>query len=220
MLARDFITGEIPSLKTSDKSSKALHWMEEFKVSHLPVVNGTEYLGLVSENDIIDLNKPEETIGSSNIPLLKPYLFEFHHVYVVMKLISDLNLTLLPILNEEMKYQGVVSLQNLMQNFSKMAAIQEPGGIVVLELNHNDYSLTQIAQIVEGNDAKVLSCYITPHQDSTKMEITLKINREDLSPILQTFSRYNYTVKASFHQSQFVDDLKDRYNSLMHYINL
>jgi acetoin utilization protein AcuB len=220
MLASEFITGDVPSLKPGDTGSKALNWMEEFKVSHLPVVKGTEYLGLISENDIMDFNKPVEEIGTYSTTLLKPFIFESQHVYEVLKMISYLNITVLPVLNESMAYLGLITVQNLTLNFSKMAAVQEPGGIIVLELNHNDYSLTQIAQIVEGNNARILSCYITNHADSTKMEITLKINKIDLSGVLQTFNRYNYTVKASFHQSSDADDLKDRYNSLMNYINL
>ena len=87
-------------------------------------------------------------------------------------------------------------------------------------MNVHDYSLTQIAQIIEGNDGKVLSCYLRPLTDSTKIEVTLKLNKEDLSAILQTFYRYNYTVKASYHQSEFSDDMKNRFDSFMNYINI
>jgi acetoin utilization protein AcuB len=220
MIARDFITDEIPPLKTTDNGLKALGWMDEFKVSHLPVVNNTELLGLISDSEILDMNNAADELGNNKQPLIRPHVLEHQHVYEVLKLISTLNLTVLPVLNSEQHYIGVITLQGLMQQFSKLAAIQEPGGIVVLELNTNDYSLTQIAQIIEGNDAKVLSLYITPHPDSTKMEVTLKINKQDLSPILQTFYRYNYTVKASFHQSEFFEDMKNRFDSFMNYINM
>jgi hypothetical protein len=96
----------------------------------------------------------------------------------------------------------------------------EQGGIIELELNKNDYSLTQIASIVEGNDAKILSCYVTSTPDSNKIEVTLKINREELTRILQTFNRYNYTVKASYHQAGFEDDLKTRFDEFMRFLNI
>jgi hypothetical protein len=91
---------------------------------------------------------------------------------------------------------------------------------LVLELNIHDYSLSEIARIVESNDAKILSLYISSHIDSNKLELTVKINRTDLSPIIQTFNRYNYTIKASFHQSEYVDDLKDRFDSFMSFLNI
>ena len=220
MIARDFITDEIPPLKTTDNGLKALGWMDEFKVSHLPVVNNSELLGLISDSEILDMNNAADELGNMKQPLIKPYALEHQHIYEAMKLISELNITVLPVLNSENQYIGVITLNHLMQQFSRLAAITEPGGIVILELNVNDYSLTQIAQIIEGNDAKVLSLYVTPHPDSTKMEITLKVNKQDLSPILQTFYRYNYNVKATFHQSEFLDDLKNRYDSFMNYINM
>ena len=90
----------------------------------------------------------------------------------------------------------------------------------MLELNLHDYSLSEISRIVESNDAKILSLYISSHMDSTKLEVTIKINRTDLSAIIQTFNRYNYTIKASFHQSEYVDDLKDRFDSFMSFLNI
>jgi acetoin utilization protein AcuB len=220
MIAQDFITDEIPPLKPTDTGLKALGWMDEFKVSHLPIVNGNEYLGIISDTEILDMNNAADELGNLKQPLVRPHILGHSHIYEALKLISIMRLTVLPVLSHDQHYLGVITLQHLMQNFSKLGAVQEPGGIVVLELNSNDYSLSQIAQIIEGNDAKVLSLYVTPHPDSTKMEITLKINKQDLSGILQTFSRYNYTIKASFHQSEFMEDLRSRYDSFMNYINM
>jgi hypothetical protein len=135
-------------------------------------------------------------------------------------MVSSLKLTVLPVLNEHQQYLGLIPVTALLQQFSTLAATREPGGIVVLEMNIHDYSMTQIAQIVEGNDGKILSSYMNPLPDSTRIEITLKINKEDLSAILQTFYRYNYNVKASFHQSEFSEDMKNRYDSFMNYINI
>lgn len=220
MLAKDLITDEIPPLKMSDTGLKALGWMDEFKLSHLPVVNKTELLGVISDTDILDLNSPDDPISKYKRSFIRPFVFEHQHIYEVIKLIYNLKLTVIPVVDKDEKYLGVISLNHLMPYFARMAAVQDPGGIIILELNNNDYSLTQIAQIVEANDAKVLSCYVTPHHESTKMEITLKINKEDLSPILQTFHRYNYTVRASFHQSEFMEDMKNRFDSFMNYINI
>ncbi|MDQ3047491.1 MAG: CBS domain-containing protein [Bacteroidota bacterium] len=220
MLAKDLITDEIPPLKTNDTGLMAINWMDEFKVSHLPIVSNNEYLGLISDTDILDLNITDNELGSCKISLIRPFVFAHQHVYEVIKMVSAMKLTVLPVLDENNQYSGLIPVTSLLQQFSLLAATREPGGIIVLEMNLHDYSLTQIAQIVEGNDAKILSLYVNHITDSTQVEVTLKLNKEDLSGILQTFYRYNYTVKASFHQSEFSDDLKNRFDSFMNYINI
>jgi hypothetical protein len=109
---------------------------------------------------------------------------------------------------------------HLMQLIVNTGSITEQGGILVLEVNRHDYSLAQIAQIVEGNDAKILSSFITSLPDSTKLEVTIKINLIELDRIIQTFERYGYTISASFQKSLFEDDTKLRYDALMNYLNL
>lgn len=220
MLAKDLITDEIPPLKTSDTGLMVINWMDEFKVSHLPIVNNHEYLGLISDTDILDLNITDEELGKHKLSLMRPFVTENQHVYEVIKLISNLKLTVLPVLDENQNYVGLIPVTALLQQFAILAATREPGGIIMLEMNVLDYSLSQIAQIVESNDGKILSCYLNSILDSTRIEVTLKINKEDISGILQTFSRYNYTVKASFHQSEFSDDMKNRFDSFMNYINI
>lgn len=220
MLAKDLITDEIPPLKTSDTGLMVINWMDEFKVSHLPIVNNHEYLGLISDTDILDLNITDEEIGKHKLSLIRPFVKGNQHVYEVIKMISNMKLTVLPVLDENENYLGLIPLTGLLQQFSILAATREPGGIIVLEMNELDYSLSQIAQIVEGNDGKILSCYLNSLPESTRIEVTVKVNKTDISGILQTFNRYNYTVKASFHQSEFSDDMKNRFDSFMNYINI
>jgi predicted transcriptional regulator len=220
MLAQDLITDEIPPLKTSDTGLMAINWMDEFKVSHLPIVHNNEYLGLISDTDILDMNITDDELGKCKLSLIRPFVKESQHIYEVIKMVSNMKLTVLPVLNESLQYVGLIPSTHLLQQFSTLAATNEPGGIVVLEMNVHDYSMTQIAQIVEGNDAKILSCYLRNLTDSTQIEVTLKLNKEDLSATLQTFYRYNYNVKASFHQHEFMDDMKNRFDSFMNYINI
>jgi CBS domain-containing protein len=220
MLAKDLITDEIPPLKTSDTGLMAINWMDEFKVSHLPIVSKHEYLGLISDTDILDLNITDDELGKTKLSLIRPFVTEQQHIYEVIKMVSNMKLTVLPVLNEQQQYVGLIPTTSLIQQFATLAATREPGGIVVLEMGLHDYSLTQIAQIIEGNDAKILSLYVNPLEDSTKIEVTIKLNKQDLSGVLQTFYRYNYNVKQSFHQSEFLDDMKNRFDSFMNYINI
>lgn len=220
MLAYELITEEVPSLKPSDTSKKVLDWMEDFRISHLPVVRKREFLGLVSYSDMLDLNDAKKTLEKLNVSMIKAYVRENYHIFDVLKVISIHNVSAVAVLDEEDKYMGVITADSIIKKIAHMPFVNEPGGIIVLEINVRDYSLSQIAQIVEGNDAKILNLYVNSHPDTTKMELTLKINKDDLSPILQTFSRYNYVVKATFHQSQMGGDLKNRFDEFMHFLNI
>ena len=220
MLAIDLLNDEIPPLKVSDTGSKALAWMEEFRVSHLPVVDKREFLGLISDTELIDINKPKDPIGKLKVPLIRASVTQGQHIFEALKLISGLHLSLIAVLDDKGAYMGTITAVNLMQKIAAMPFVHEPGGIIMLELNMNDYSLAQIAQIVESNDAKILSSYITSNTDSTKIELTLKINKDDLSAILQTFNRYEYTVKASFHFGDYDTNMKTRFDEFIHYLNI
>jgi acetoin utilization protein AcuB len=221
MLSKELISDVIPALKTSDTGVKALYWMDIFRISHLPIVNNTEFLGLISDADIYDMNSPDEPIGNHSLSLFSPFIQEDKHVYEAIELISKLKLSVVPVLDENKNYLGMITAQRLMQYMGEMFAVKNPGGIILLELNANDYSLTQIAQIVESNDAKILSMYITSPPDSLKMELTLKINRIDLTSIIQTFIRFDYTIKAQFVEDDEMESLYlNRYDQFMLYLNI
>ena len=220
MLAHELITDEVPPLKPTDTGKKVLDWMEDFRVSHLPVVNKREFLGLVSYSDILDLNDSKKTLDHLRVSMIKAFVREDYHIFDVLKVISNHNVSAVAVLDDKDNYMGIITADSIIQKIANMPFIHEPGSIVILEMNIKDYSLSQIAQIVEGNDAKILNMHINAHPDTTKIEVTLKINKEDLSPIIQTFNRYNYIVKATFHQNNFNDDLKKRYAEFMHFLNI
>jgi len=220
MLVRELITDEIPPLKITDTGRKALTWMEEFKVAHLPVIDGTAYVGMVSEADILDSNIPDQPLNKHPLTLGNPENLVNQHIYDAIRMASEMNLSVIPVVDENHKYFGMVTLNDLIQNTNKMAAISEPGGILVFEMNIRDYSLTEVARIVESNDAKILSSYIRTLPGSEKMELTIKINNEELSGIIQAFERYGYNIVATFNETKNLEDLKNRFESFMKFNNI
>ena len=221
MLAKDLISDVVPALRTSDSGQKALYWMDIFRISHLPIVNNEDFLGMISDKDIYDFNMAEEPIGNHSLSLFSPYVTEDQHVYEVIELASRLNLSIIPVLTNNNKYRGVITQNDLIHHFADFSALKEPGAIIVLDLSIYDYSLTQIAQIVESNDAKILSMYISSHSSSTRLELTLKINRNDLTSIIQTFTRYNYNLHSTFMDHDNMDSLyENRYEMFMKYLNI
>ena len=220
MLAKHLITDSIIPLKTSDTGADALGRMDDYKLSHLPIVNNEEFLGLISDEDIYAMNDYDEALGGYQLSLTTAHVTQNQHIFDIIKQFVDMKLSLVPVLDQKNRYLGCITTRQLIENFSKIAAIENPGGVIVLEVSQNDYMLSEISQIIESNDAKVLSLCVVSSPDSTKLEITIKINKIDIQSVLQTFNRYNYIVKASFTESDDFDDLKDRYDSLMNYLNV
>ncbi len=221
MVAKDLISEVIPSLKTSDTGQTALNWMEIFRISHLPIVNNLDFLGLISDTDIYDMNQPEEPIGNHSLTLLKPFVTTDQHLFEVIGLASRLKLTVVPVLDENSHYMGIITTTDLVRYLAGISSMDQEGGIIVLELTDRDYSLSQIAQIVESNNVRVLSMYITSPPDSTKLEVTIKVNTNDLVSVIRTFERYNYDVKTWVTSDDSMDRFySERFDILMKYMNI
>lgn len=221
MVANDLISEIIPSLKTSDTGQTALNWMEIFRISHLPIVNNQDFLGLISDTDIYDMNQPDEPIGNHELTLFKPFVTDEQHLFEVVGIAARLKLTVVPVLDNHSHYKGVITTNDLIKHIAGISSMDQPGGIIVLEMIERDYSLTQIAQIVESNNVKVLSMYITSPKESTRLEVTLKVNTTDLLALLRTFERYNYDVKTWVTTNDSIDRFySERFDLLMKYLNM
>ena len=219
MIAQNLISNDIIPLRTSDTGDDALSMMGDFYVRHLPIVNNVQLLGVISEDDILN-HDVEEPIGSYYLTLSRPYVSINDHLYDVMRIFDENHLTIIPVIDEEGNYAGMIVLEDLLKYFAQSAAFTEPGSILVLELNKMDYALSEISRIVESEGASILSSFMTSNNDSSKIEVTLKINRQNLQAIIATFVRYDYSIKASFNEKSFNESLKDRFDSLMSYLNV
>ena len=220
MLARELISDVVTALKTSDSGTMALSWMEVFRIKHLPIVNHREFLGLISDSDIYDLNNPDEPVGNHKLSLQKPYVNEDQHIYEVIELLSRLELTLVPVLDQDKQYLGVITQEELTRKFAHLSAMQQPGGIIELEMIQHDYSLSEISQIVESNNGHILSLYVASSDDNARLRVTLKINLTDLTSILETFNRYNYTVVSSHMNNEDLDEFyQERFDVFLKYLN-
>jgi predicted transcriptional regulator len=220
LIARELITDGILPLKTSDTGKTALSWMEDYKLSHLPIVNNEKFLGLISEMDIYELNNFNEPLGNHTLSLKKPFVYEYQHIFDVLKLVNALRLTLIPVLDDENNYTGAITLQNLLSKTAELLSLDKQGGLIILEMSINDYSLTEIANIVESNGVKVLNMVVMNHPESTLIDVVLKLNTNEPGGVIQTFERYDYQVKAVIDEEFDKDELKERYNSLMKYLNI
>lgn len=220
MLAIELISDSIPPVHTSDSIQKVMERMQEFRIRHLPIVNEQQFLGLISDSDLIEETDYQVSIGSLALSLVNPYVLEDQHIYDVIRLFYEQQLSIVPVLDAKKNYLGLISINTLTEYFAKLTAVSDPGGIIVLEISNKNNSLAHMAQIVESDNAQILSSYVRTFPDSTRMEVTLKVNKVDISAIVATFMRYEYEVKATFNHIDDNDSSKDRYDSLMNYLNL
>jgi len=215
------ISNVVPVLKPEDTCLQALNWMELFRVSHLPMEQGKMYLGLVDDEMIYAHGDLNDRLDVLQIPVEGTFVYENYHIYDVICLAAGSLLSVVPVLDRKNNFVGSITLTDILRHLDTLLCVDQPGGILVLEVNRIDYSLAEVAQIVEYNEARVLSCYVSGNRDSQQLQITLKINTLNVDPILDTFIRYGYTVKNSFVTGEEEQDsLRERYGLLMKYLEL
>jgi predicted transcriptional regulator len=221
MIAKDLIVDSIPVVKTSDTGNKALTWMEMHRVSHLPIVNNEEFLGLISDTDIYDNNCSDEPLGNHNLSLVRPYIYENQHIFEVIDIVAKLGISVIPVLDSSKCYIGSISIFALVTQFSKMISVEKAGSIIILEMAILDYSLSEISQIIETNNAKVLTLFVSSFENSTQINVTLKVDVTDIASIIQTFERYDYKIKASYLSEDMLKVFYDeRFDSFLSFLNI
>ena len=215
----DLISNIIQPLNASDTVQKVVDRMAEFRVSHLPIVYENQFFGLISEDDIIDITDYNKPIAAVNFSLVNPYVFDNQHIYDAIRVFHEQNLTVIPVLNHKMDYLGLISINEMIGYLATLTSVIQPGGIIILEINNRDNSLAHIAQIVESENAQILSSFTNAVPDSMKMEVTLKLNKTDISQIVASFLRYEYVIVNTYNNSDRNNGESDRFDSFMNYLS-
>jgi len=194
--------------------------MESFHVAHLPLLRDGEYIGLISDKEVYDFQLDDCCLGIKSIPVQSPFVYDNQHLFEVAQVMFDMGITVIPVLDAHQNYLGTITLNDLSLNIARLVSVGVPGGVLVLEMGPNDFSLSQIAHLVESNNAKILSMYVKTADQGEGIEVTLKMNVTDLSAIIQAFMRYDYNIKAVFMDgAMFKNMYADRYELFMKYIN-
>lgn len=219
MQAYKLISSSIESILPSEDGNRALQMMDQYRINHLAVVKNNFYLGVISDKEIMNWNSSEEYIEEHLPNLASPHVLHIQHLFDIIEVLEQNNLSVVPVLDEDNQYKGVITNRKLLYTIAKSATIQSVGGVIVLQMNNNDYSLTEIASIVESNDTKILSSYVISRKDSTQMELTIKLNKTDITDIIKDFERHEYVVSASYKEEDSDTDFQERYESLMKFLN-
>ena len=219
MFVQDCIDSSLPFLRLTDTAGYALDLTEESKAEILPVVDNKLFLGSLSEKFLLEC---DEKIAVSELKenFLQNKIIEGTHVFDVLKKSVEVTTYFHPVVNAEDEYIGTTSPKQILNTLVRFSSVTTSGGVMVLELETRNYSLTEISKIVESNNAMILHTMMATSVNQNFMQIALKINKNDLKDIQLAFERYHYNVVAVFHQSEYEMQLKERFDRLMKYLEV
>lgn len=216
--ALNLISKSLPAINRGESALYVLNLMDELRVTDLPVVENGLFIGLANESDFLNAEVYQGEV-QAELDLLNVSILPDAHVLDVLKVVSENDITAVPVVDEGNNYLGSITSADLLDHLAEMLGVMREGGIIVLKVLERDHSIQQIARIIEENNAKILSLSVVPATDGN-LEMHIKIDLPDLNPILQSLERFNYTILSKFQASKYDDELKDRYNELMRYLNM
>ena len=219
MIANELISHTVSPLRTSDLGEEAITMMNVFHVKHLPIVNNEQLLGVISEEEILR-NNLAEAIGSYSLSMRRPYANIEDHMFEVMSVMAENNLSIVPVIDNDGNYKGLITQDDLIQFYANSFSFSEKGSIIVIKTNKRDYSLAELSRIIEMENASILTSFLTSNTETNEILVTLKLSIQDIQHVLAALKRYEYTIMATFSEVEYMDTLKERYDSLMHFVNV
>ncbi|WDF69945.1 CBS domain-containing protein [Sphingobacterium oryzagri] len=207
-------------VKPDDSIGFALDRMNEFHMTQLPVVSEHDFLGLLTEDQLLAADDETQSLHNLSVSLRFVYLYEYQHVYDALQYMSAHQLQLLPVVDKDNVYLGTLTQQEVLHALNDTLGNREPGAIIVLELGRNDVSFSHIAHLFESENVRILSTAVRDIPDTTKIEMTIKVDKQNISTLIASLWRFDYVVKATFNDGSPDSDIKERYDILMNYLNL
>jgi acetoin utilization protein AcuB len=220
MLTIELINNTIPRLKLQDTVSKALQLITDFRVTHLPVVADDKYLGLISEEDLLDADEEKMPIELMQETFITAAVNDNEHFLNAVNYCNQHDTTVVPVINEEKELMGVITGGDLLKALGNFAGTNEIGGIIVLEMERSQFAISEISRIVESNDATILHLNTTVHPETGMLTVSLHINKKEIASIVATFERYDYDVIYYFGNENFENEIHTNYRHLMNYLDI
>lgn len=213
-----YINTEFKPLESSDTIADAQDFFLELAFSHFPVLDQGFYMGSIASDDIETFD-PEKSIGDYRYTLEGFFVRNTDIWLDVLEVFAKNQTNILPVLDESNLYIGYYELEDIMKFFHETPFLKEPGGIIVVKKGITEYSMSQITQIVESNNGKLLGLFIS-EADVESVQITLKISLGAMNDIIQTFRRYNYEIISDHQEDNYINNLKERSDYLDKYLNI
>jgi len=219
MLANQLITNTYPTVDPDDKVSLALQLMEDFDVQHLAVVDHNKYVGLVSKDDLLDADDSSSLVALTD-ELFTKAIKSSEHFLSAIKLASQNSLTLVPVVNNEQEWVGAITCQELLKAATIFTGAEEPGAVIVLEMERKSYSFGEISRLVETNDAYITQFNTANEPETGLLIVTFRINKLEISDIISTFQRYEYSIRYYIGEEHYENELRYNYDNLMTYLKV
>ncbi|MEQ1675728.1 MAG: CBS domain-containing protein [Chitinophagaceae bacterium] len=220
MLTRELPSQALPYLHLTDKVYQALQLMNDNQVTHLPIAAGDKYIGLISEDDLLQAENDTADLESVKQSFAVIAVKENEHFLKAVQLAAENGLSMVPVVNEENELTGTIAYSDLLKYASEFMSLNEPGGLIVLEMESNQYSFNEISKLVETNDAQITQLNTSNDAETGMMQVTIRINKSEISDIIATFQRYEYNVKYFFGEEQYANELRSNYDNLMNYLKI
>ncbi|MBI3138182.1 MAG: CBS domain-containing protein [Sphingobacteriales bacterium] len=218
MLTRELETQSLPYLHLTDKVYQALQLMNDNHVTHLPIVEGEKYSGLISEDDLLQADNDHAELNSLQQSFANPSVKGSEHFLKAVQVAAENGLSVVPVVNEEGDLISTVAYNDLLKQASEFMSLNEPGGLIVLEMDSNQYSFNEISKLVETNDAQITQLNTSNDPETGIMQVTIRINKPEVSDIVATFQRYEYNIKYFFGEELYTNELRSNYDNLMNYL--
>jgi len=214
----DYINNEISPLNVNDSIGKAQDLFLEYPFTHFPVTEDGIYIGCVTAEDV-ELLEAVKTINEFRYNFERFFVRTTMNWLDVLEVLAKNEANLVPILDENNLYVGYYEMGDVIKFFHDTPFLKENGGILVVEKGIRDYSMGEIAQIVESNNAKILGFFISSATEN-KVQITVKLSLGSMNEIIQTFRRFNYEIISEHQEDAYINNLKDRSDYLDRYLNI
>lgn len=219
MQTTTYILNDIKPIKLTTSLEEVREVFRKTSYSHLPVLDGKIYFGALDRLEF-DLIKSHDSVLMDHKQLLQPfYVTENMTWFEVLQYFATYNTNLMPILNSEKEYIGYYELDDFLNLFKCTPFLHEEGVILVVSKNANDFSFSEISQIVESNNATLFGAFVSKIEDDTA-QIILKLSLHDINNTLHSFRRYNYEIVNEFEKDKYLDELNQRSEYLQRYLNI
>ena len=219
MIARELISNDILPLNLLDNCAQAMSMMSIYRIKDLPVVDENTLLGIASE-DIVSTVDPDTLIKDLHLNRTYIYVEESDHIFEALSRLAQNNTTVVPVVGKDENFLGIITQEDLIRYYANTFSFKEPGSIIVIESTKSGYSLSEVARIVELENAVIITSFITSSKDSQNILLTIKVNQQEISNIVSALERYDYKISGSFVEDEYSDNLKERYDMLMNYLNV
>ena len=222
MLTTELINNNIPRLKLKDSNAKALQLINDFRVTHLPVVSDEErFLGLVSEEDLLDTEEDDNgTLQYMQEHFVMAFVKENEHFLNAVNCCNSHDTSVVPVINDEQELVGSITVTDLLKALGDFSGANEIGGIIVMEMERSQFAISEISRLVESNDAHILHLNTTVQPDTGLLTVTLHLNKKEIAAIVSTFERYEYDVIYFFGDEKFENEIHSNYRHLMNYLDI